>query len=384
MKNSLLKIFGEKGASEKEADKMAYSSDASEIGGKAECVVWPSDYEQLRQLVLFAKRTKTMLTPRGGGIGLCGGATPKNSIIIDMSSLNNIVKIEDETVIVQAGVTPKALNDSLSSSYFPILPIVPAASTFGGMIAVNIQNHKGKVSDYILELKVVDGTGKLMAIKGAEILNFAGKEGKTGVIVEAKIRLERKSLMEKESLTIFSFNTISPMLKKVNELASQPNAVRVEFLDETCSVMAGLDRNYHLLVGFNDDSGNIKEKGDVKMTWMLYDELYKKLLAKRLTTVLDPKLDTIGMDKFLYWLQKNGIPSYGSLGRGVVFPHFKHKDSKIEQAIEVAKQFGAAFGQEHGFGLLKKGLETEKAKREMKELKLKYDSGFIMNGGKEE
>ena len=380
MFNTLRNNIGDENVSQKDIDRIAYSSDASRIKGVADTVVWPKTVEDIRQTISYAKRHKLNLVPRGAGTGLVGGAVPQNSVVVDLCKMDKFV-VKEDRAIVQPGVV---LDDLNSASDF-ILPVIPGSHkvcTIGGMIATNAAGMRafryGKMIDWIEELRVIDGSGKLLKIKGENIKNFCGMEGTTGVVVQAKLKLTK--LPENMSISVFNFDTITNLVERFHELRKE-NVLALEYVDRLSSNLIGLGDANHLIVEYEGDEGNIKGE-DMQEVWNMRDNLYPSIASKGYTVVEDPKIPLESIDKFLYWLQKNEIPTFGHIGIGVVHPHLK-KDSKLfEEMFAVVKKLKGSVSGEHGIGLLKKSYLDKESVENIRKLKEVYDPNNILNGGK--
>ena len=372
--------IGNENVSQKDIDKVAYNSDASGIQGKADTIVWPQSIEDIRHTISYVKRHKLNLVPRGAGTGLAGGAVPQDSVVIDLCKMNNFV-IKEDKAVVQPGVI---LDDLNSSSEF-ILPVEPgshAVCTIGGMIATNAAGMRafkyGKMIDWIEELRVIDGTGKLFKVKGDKIKNFCGLEGTTGIVVEATIKLTK--LPKERSISIFNFDTITSLTEKFNELKKE-NILALEYVDKFSSNLIGLGESNNLIVEYEGDEGNIKGE-EMEDIWKKRSELYSNVAAKGYTVVEDPQIPLESIDKFLYWLQKNNIPAMGHIGVGIIHPHFKKGSHMIEEMFVVVKKLKGSVSGEHGIGLAKKPYISEEEIEQIRKLKEVYDPNNILNGGK--
>src|SRR3989344_6184618 len=170
MINWFKKTLGEENVFVSDDYRAAYSTDASNIYGQAKLIVFPRSINDVHAIIMFAKRTKIALTVRGGGTSLVGGVVPNDSVILDMSRMNKIIKINEEEgyAIVEPGVVVNRLNSRLNDTFFPIALASGDAATIGGVIATNAYSliaHKfGAVRENIIALEVIDGTGKLYKI----------------------------------------------------------------------------------------------------------------------------------------------------------------------------------------------------------------------------
>ncbi len=219
MNSKITEIFGPLNASDSEIDKMAYSTDASRIRGEVDMVVHPVNKEQVYKFVQYARRGHMDIVPRGAGTGIVGGAVPQRSVVVDMSKMNRITEIGDGFVKVEGGAIFSEVNQVLEERgvHIPLVSEVNSKRTIGGMIATNAVGLRvfehGRMEDWVEEVEIVDGTGRLAKLVGTEAKNVCGSEGTIGIVVGAKIRT--LPLLSGRSLSILEFNTITGMLEKV-------------------------------------------------------------------------------------------------------------------------------------------------------------------------
>lgn len=380
MFQTLRNNVGDENVSQKDVDRVAYSSDASRIRGKADTIVWPKTLEDIRHAIHYAKRHKLNIVPRGAGTGLAGGCVPQNSVVMDLCKMDKFAVKEDRAV-----VEPGVVLDDLNSASDYILPVIPgshAVCTIGGMIATNAAGMRafryGKMIDWIEELQVIDGNGKLLKIKGDKVKNFCGLEGVTGIVVQAKLKLTK--LPEQRSITIFNFETVTDLVERFNRFKKE-SVLAFEYVDRITSNLVGLGDANHLIVEYEGDKGNIKGE-EMEDVWKMREGLYNAVVSKGYVVVEDPWIPLESIDKFLYWLQKNNIPTFGHVGVGVVHPHFKKDSMLVEEMFAVVKRLKGRVSGEHGIGLLKKDYLDDESAENIRKLKEVYDPNNILNGGK--
>jgi len=378
-------IFGKVNMTEEEVDKIAYSVDASHIEGRPDMIVLPTSIEQVHKLVNVAKRIDINLVPRGAGTGLVGGTIGKGSIIVDMSKMNKIIDIGEEYVTVQAGVVVDELNRKLKAKgkVFPVIPGSSKVCTIGGMIATNAagrQTTQGNMEDWVEELEVVDGTGKYLKIKRDIIKNFCGMEGITGIILAAKLRIIKD--ISKSTISILSFNTMTVLMENVKELMEDNRVRSIEYLDDLCSDYIGFEDKLHIIVEYEGEGGEIEDIEEINEVYGLRYKLSVQLKSAKFVVSEDPHVPIEEMDKFLHWLRKKNIPTFGHLGRCVIHPHFKEGSEKRAEMYDILKKLKGKAGGEHGFGLVKKEFIDEEALKRRMVIKSQYDPKNIMNRGK--
>jgi len=371
-------------ASEAEAEKIVYSTDSSCIKGNALAITWPENPEQLQKLVRFALREKISLVPRGGGTSLVGGAVPQNAVVIDIARLNKIKKLflNEKQVIVEAGTVLDNLNAALAkyNLEFPVRPGSHAACTIGGMIATNaggmLSPKYGKIEEWLEEITVMDGTGKMFELEGQEMRRFAGTEGCCGIILEAKLRLIE---FIKYSTDFFEFDDIPNLMRKVEELKKEDDVIAIEYINLAASKLSGLREREHLLVRYASGKGAL-DPAEAEKLWKLRENIYSVLVEKGFSRIEDPFFEK-NIEKFLDWIKKQEIPCYGHVGYGIVHPHFSSFNG-VERMIAVVKELNGKLAAEHGVGLLKRKNAPFAITQNIKELKQKYDPSNILNKNK--
>ncbi|MCJ7445615.1 MAG: FAD-binding protein [Methanotrichaceae archaeon] len=231
-------------------ERFCYASDASQIEGLPDFVIRPKSTEEVSRILMICNEFEIPVTARGAGTGLAGGATPvKGGVVLDMSSMNNIIEfdIENLQVIVEPGVVPEKLNRTLKSSgfFFPPDPGSSAICTIGGMISNNSSGihciKYGTTRNYVLDLQVVLADGRVINT-GSKVLKssvgydltrlFVGSEGTLGIITRAGLKIMPLPIAKR--LVVASFDSAVIAGKVVIQIFSAgiiPSAC--EILDNT-------------------------------------------------------------------------------------------------------------------------------------------------------
>lgn len=178
--------------------------------GNAIAVVFPSDNQQVSQVVALCAASKTAVVPQGGNTSLCGGSVPLRQgrqIILNLSRMNRIRAIDpvNYTMTVEAGCTLAHVRAEAEhhDRQFPLgLTAVADLCQIGGNLSTNAGGigvlRYGNARDLVLGLEVVLADGRIW--NGLRRLRkdntgydlkhlFIGAEGTLGVITAAVLKL---------------------------------------------------------------------------------------------------------------------------------------------------------------------------------------------------
>jgi len=210
LKDKLKQIVGEANFSDALIDMVSFASDASEHKGRPWAAIWPTERDQVQQVVLLANQEGFPIIPRGAGTGLAGMVVPqKGGVVMDFSRMRRILEINitDRVAVVQPGVIYAQLEKALAPHgfCFPPDPASGKACTLGGNVATNAGGVKGAkygtTKDYVLGLEVVLGDGRVMRTgtrtmktsSGYDLTHlFVGSEGTLGITTEITLKINPK------------------------------------------------------------------------------------------------------------------------------------------------------------------------------------------------
>ncbi len=251
LSNRLKKIIGEKFFFNNFEVRWTYAFGGSIFNKDwiPDLILIPQNTSQIAEIIKLSNLNKIPVTPRGSGTSLSSGPlSPYGGIILDLSQMNKIIKIniENNYVEVEPGVICDELNDTLKpfGYFFPPDPGSSSVATIGGMVATNaggIQAFKyGVTKNYVMYMEVILPHGKIINL-GSKVLKsvssynikdlFIGSEGTLGVIT--KIGLRIRPLPKKRKLGVFIFNDINNLKDAVIEIRRSgivPNLL--EFMDK--------------------------------------------------------------------------------------------------------------------------------------------------------
>jgi glycolate oxidase len=201
----LAEIVGEANVLTDVESLQKYSRDMGNFERQPKIVVRPANVDEVSRIVAYCNRNRIPLTVWGAGSSLTG-AVVSDSLVLDISRMNRILKIDkiNYYVHVEAGVVLEDLNRELMKEgfFFPPDPASSFICTVGGAIAEGAGGLRcvkyGTVKDWVLALKVVLPDGRVVRVGEPLAKNragynltqlFVGSEGTLGVIVEAWLKI---------------------------------------------------------------------------------------------------------------------------------------------------------------------------------------------------
>lgn len=389
MRDVLEGIFGKGNISLEDMDCLAYSADSSQIEGKTKAIVWPTRKEQIIGLVKEALKNNWDIVPRGGGSGMAGGCVPQDSIILDMSKMNDIGNLDKNkrTLVVDAGVILDDLNSFVREHglFFPVNPTSHMVCSIGGMVATDAAGNRaikyGKTSDWVEGIEIIDGRGNVLNLKGAELKDFAGTEGILGIITSIKLKLTEP--ITEWSLSLLRFTEPGDLIKKVNELKDNKNVISIEFFDRLTAELSGLEGKFHLFIEYGTHDGQIKDEKEIRSKLKTREDVGTILSSKGYVFMEDPKIPMEKMHQFMNWLDENKIPYFGHIALGIIHQRFNRElKNKIPEMYDLVQRLGGSVSGEHGIGIRKKNYLGAETIKRLGELKRKYDPENVINRGK--
>jgi len=172
---------------------------------RPDLVVWPRSVEEAAAIVRIAAQWRLPLIPFGAGTSLEGQvAALAGGISVDMREMNAIgrLSVDDLDVVVQAGVTRRALDARLRPEgvFFAVDP--GADATIGGMVATGASGtttvRYGAMRENVLALTMVNARGEVVRTHSRARKSSAGydltrlmigSEGTLGLICAATLRI---------------------------------------------------------------------------------------------------------------------------------------------------------------------------------------------------
>ncbi len=190
------------------ADKEDYSHDYTEdLSFMPDVVVKPANENEVSDILKYCNTQHIIITPRGAGTGLSGGALAvMGGVILAMERFNKIIQIDERNF--QATVEPGVINEAFQNAvkekglFYPPDPASKGSCFLGGNLAHSSGGPRalkyGTTRDYVLNMQVVLANGEIMWT-GANTLKYStgynlthlmiGSEGTLGVITKMVLKL---------------------------------------------------------------------------------------------------------------------------------------------------------------------------------------------------
>jgi cytokinin dehydrogenase len=166
---------------------------------RPQVVVCPASTEDVARVVKFAASHSLTVATRGGGHSQTGQSL-SDQIVLDMTSLNQVVNVREDAATVQGGIKWRALVEHLATQNLsPPVLTNNLDVTVGGtlsMAGLGVASWRhGTQADNCLELEVVTGTGEIVRCSESENRDLFDAArcgvGQFGVITEAVVKLRR-------------------------------------------------------------------------------------------------------------------------------------------------------------------------------------------------
>lgn len=202
-----------------------YSHDETEdLTYYPEIVVKPKSAEEISALMKLCNQHLMVVTPRGAGTGLSGGALPvKGGMLLSMERFNQILNIDEENLqaTVEPGVITEVFMDTVAEKglLYPVDPASKGSCFIGGNVSHGSGGPRvvkyGTIREYILNLQVVLPDGEIIWT-GANTLKYAsgynltqlmiGSEGTLGIITKIVVKLIPAPTLDALLLASFASN----------------------------------------------------------------------------------------------------------------------------------------------------------------------------------
>jgi FAD/FMN-containing dehydrogenase len=309
--------------------------------------------------------------------------------VVDLTEIAHIRTdyLEHRMIQVGAGVVLDVLNRHLEPQglFLPVIPGSHQSASIGGMIATNAAGLRavryGSMRNWVEDITLVDGYGQTHHLTGERLDDVTGREGVTGFITEAVLRLA--DLPRQRTVSLQAFDDLEDLLAQRGHWLTSPNLTALEYVNRPASAAIGWETRSHLLAEFDSAEGQIADLQRIAGLWRDRDGLYPVLARQGYPVIEDPQLDTAEhLGGLLSWLESENIPAFGHLGMGIVHPCFGIDDPRVDVLYQRVSDWGGNVSGEHGIGLKKKAYTDVVFHNEIQRLRTVYNPHDTINRGK--
>jgi hypothetical protein len=254
-------------------------------------------------------------------------------------------------------------------------------TTIGGFLASNgcsrHTQHYGRAADTVLELEIMDGTGKFFTIT-KNIQDYLGNEGSIFVILRAKLKV---IAIGERSLDIRYFDTVQEAVSfSQSTKALQP--LSIEFLDAAAATYAGFNTKHTVIVEWEGLRGALQyeQYAAALHKW----EATRKLLGQQGYLIIeDSTIAADGVVEAIEWCRQKELPVIAHLGLGIVHPYLKRQQEKLrDEWCAFLEQRNQSPVGEFGYGVRKKKYVPNTLKNKIRVLKERHDYNNTLGRGK--
>lgn len=371
------KIVGSKNISE---DKDVICSAGFPDLIRPEVIIFPTNHEEICQIVSYANQNQIRIVPIGGGSNISSVlCSPSGGVGISLRSMTRILEFEPDnlSLIVESGLT-NDLVQKATKEFNLFLPVFPDSerSTIGGEVASNSGSRKrggyGNISDYVLGVEFVSPEGQLVKTGGKTVKNASGYDftkmicGSWGTIgVVTSITLKLKPLPEKEVVLMTSFKNSEEAImvgKRVLEAKLFPvsldilagrgleawtegaEAILVAGIEGSREAVEAQLQKMMALMGTNTQT--IEENSAIQLFWEKYHQFRRNLQNKLAGAAAFDKrlLEDIG--EALPWIiEGNGAVQLDIAAGMIEFSLFDRNDDSTEAFFKRWVELGQRLGE---------------------------------------
>lgn len=173
-------------------DEVMRKHTSFKVGGPADVMVYPVNFNMVRNLISFFKTNNINYYVMGNGSNLIIKDGGFRGVVINLTKLNEIT-VNDDTIIAQCGallslVARRALEKGLTDLEFA----AGIPGSIGGAIAMNAGAYDGDMSKVVVSALVIDDNGEILELSRDELqLSYRNSIvlNKGYVVLETKLKL---------------------------------------------------------------------------------------------------------------------------------------------------------------------------------------------------
>lgn len=181
------------------------------IGGNIELLYFPNSINNFIKILKLIRKNKIDYFIIGNGSNVLANDIPYRGIVINLKEIDFKYNLKENYVVASAGMGIAKLIFSLMKDDIGGLEfLIGIPGTIGGMIYMNAGAYGHNISEYIIELRVIDENNDIRVLKREE-LDFSYRNStikeKNMIVLDAKIKVERKEKEKiKEDIKIYLEN----------------------------------------------------------------------------------------------------------------------------------------------------------------------------------
>ncbi len=325
-----------------------YSQDCSiEKGFIPDIVIRPNTTEEVSEVMKLANEYKVPIYPRGAAASLVLMGVPlkANSIVMDLTRMNRIVEIDEDSmsVTVETGITWGELETALKEKgwYTGFIGPGPGLSTtIGGAISVCSVYYGsakyGTAADITLGLEVVLPTGEIIHTGSAALEKakrhtrygigfdstglFCGDQGILGVKTQATLKLF--PLPKAIGFFTYGYTNLDDCHAAIYQMAALHIASDIGYVDQIRVPMG--PKKYRFLI-----HGKIESHSDDELAAQMV--LFKEIASKTSGEDLGPSLGKLlfGEMVYEYFPMAGAFGNYGATCNKVPIAQAKELHEKF-------------------------------------------------------
>ena len=190
-------------------------------------VVQPTSPSEIVQVLSNPKRFPSPVRPMGSGSSVTRCITANSGTLLDLSQMNRVLKIEDDSVTVQPGIRLQELADVLQHEGLELIGGFDLANrSVGGAVSgagldATVAGDVSQFAGYVIQLKVISPQGKRFVVteKTKSLLALMRLNyGLLGVIYEITLRVR--------PIQSFAVRTAKVSFKDFTRLGDKLSAAR--------------------------------------------------------------------------------------------------------------------------------------------------------------
>lgn len=168
------------------------------VGGPADYYLKPSDREDIINIVRFFDECEFPYLIIGRGSNLLVHDDGFRGAIISLEDVLSNIRIEDDTVVVDAGVWISTFVDfCIKHGYAGTEMLAGIPGTIGGAVSMNAGAYGGEISDYVVEVEILRDARVVKVQKEDAGFSYRKSGFKNDVVLSARFRFPQK---DKEDL----------------------------------------------------------------------------------------------------------------------------------------------------------------------------------------